>query len=920
MPPAAAAAALTAGHGPPRAPVVLWLLLWLAHAAEPPGTRPTPAAIPLNPSAANHTFHGHGALSAGASSRLLHDYAEPARSDLLDLLFKPQWGAGLQVLKVEIGGDTQSTDGTEPSHMHDRGESSRCWRGYEAWLISEAKARNPGIALYALSWGVPGWVGNGSASGDKIGVSYCSDDNIAYQTGWVECIQSTTGATVDYLGVWNEMTWCGEDYVLALRTALDRAGHTATKIVLPDGSPHSVDLAGRSFLTQARNSSRLREAAPVMGFHYPCDYPPLGLPGMASWASEDFSQRDLGAQDREGGPGWTSGSYWGRKLNQNFVTMNMTTTIAWALIWSALPGLGCEGDGLTLANHPWSGYYEVDAPLWTTAHWTQFVKPGWKLMTPGAGSGFLPSGGSFVTALQFGDDGRTVGNFSIVLETLTGARAGPGCPATHNVTGNQTAAFALPAALASAVPSGCLRLWRTTRSSMFAEQPPVCPTRMADGSLAVSLDVGVDAMYTLTTVVTGAHGRAAIAPGRATEMPLPFSESFEAYENDTMARYFSDQGGSFSVSRPAPGANAVYRQWVRQPPGTNSWGGPKPSNPPPTTLIGGASWHSYEACVDANTEGCVGTDGSGPSSSCFVMLCAHASAFSTWSGWPPSSLCLRVNHTAGGGADTWGLVAYQNLPQTATVYASGTLPGPADPAAWRRLCLGISGCGNVTASVDGAPVLQRTFGLRSTPGVAAAGRVALTSGWHPASFDNLTVRPLPPPPSTGNLFECVTMTNATQGYVGYVGGQLTVSTNRTISAVARYCGGPQGLPPAPETTEVVLAAQQPGGGGSRYAVLASARVNLTHGCARADGQGFVWSELPHAVRLRPGTYLLAFGNRPGQAFYGTAGDQMPALYGPGVDVRPIYTAGTAEAVHNGTAAWTLSEGRGHMYGPLNARE
>eukprot|EP01052_Picozoa_sp_SAG31_P021203 SAG31_NODE_1627_length_7705_cov_5.310939_8_plen_48_part_00 len=35
--------------------------------------------------------------------------------------------------------------------------------------MKEAKKRNPAIKLYALSWGAPGWVGNGS---------YFSDDNI----------------------------------------------------------------------------------------------------------------------------------------------------------------------------------------------------------------------------------------------------------------------------------------------------------------------------------------------------------------------------------------------------------------------------------------------------------------------------------------------------------------------------------------------------------------------------------------------------------------------------------------------------------------------------------------------------------------------------------------------------------------------
>ena len=65
------------------------------------------------------TFAGLGALSAGASSRLLMDYPEPQRSEILDFLFKPKFGASLHHLKVEIGGDVNSTDGTEPSHRSD---------------------------------------------------------------------------------------------------------------------------------------------------------------------------------------------------------------------------------------------------------------------------------------------------------------------------------------------------------------------------------------------------------------------------------------------------------------------------------------------------------------------------------------------------------------------------------------------------------------------------------------------------------------------------------------------------------------------------------------------------------------------------------------------------------------------------------
>jgi hypothetical protein len=61
--------------------------------------------IAPNGKSEGRTFEGVGALSAGASSRLLVDYPEPYRSEILDFRFKPKLGASLHHLKVEIGGD-----------------------------------------------------------------------------------------------------------------------------------------------------------------------------------------------------------------------------------------------------------------------------------------------------------------------------------------------------------------------------------------------------------------------------------------------------------------------------------------------------------------------------------------------------------------------------------------------------------------------------------------------------------------------------------------------------------------------------------------------------------------------------------------------------------------------------------------------
>ncbi|XP_048342741.1 galactocerebrosidase-like [Sphaerodactylus townsendi] len=92
----------------------LLLPLWNSAAWKPTGRYPLTDTGGLG-----LEFDGIGAVSGGgATSRLLVDYEEPYRSQILDYLFKPNFGASLHILKVEIGGDAQSTDGTEPSHMH----------------------------------------------------------------------------------------------------------------------------------------------------------------------------------------------------------------------------------------------------------------------------------------------------------------------------------------------------------------------------------------------------------------------------------------------------------------------------------------------------------------------------------------------------------------------------------------------------------------------------------------------------------------------------------------------------------------------------------------------------------------------------------------------------------------------------------
>ena len=125
-------------------------------------------AISIDGKREGRRFDGIGAVSGGgATSRLLIEYPESQRSQILDYLFKPNFGASLQVLYVEIGSELNGTQGSEPSHARSREEMDHpkleyFERGYEWWLMKEARKRNPDIRFDATAWNAPPWVGVGS--------------------------------------------------------------------------------------------------------------------------------------------------------------------------------------------------------------------------------------------------------------------------------------------------------------------------------------------------------------------------------------------------------------------------------------------------------------------------------------------------------------------------------------------------------------------------------------------------------------------------------------------------------------------------------------------------------------------------------------------------------------------------------------
>ena len=71
-------------------------------------------------------------------------------------------------------------------------------RGYEAWLMVEARRRNPAIKLYGLPWAWPGFLrGPKQSSNPLLDNANTTADYISI---WVAGMRDTHGLHMDYVG------------------------------------------------------------------------------------------------------------------------------------------------------------------------------------------------------------------------------------------------------------------------------------------------------------------------------------------------------------------------------------------------------------------------------------------------------------------------------------------------------------------------------------------------------------------------------------------------------------------------------------------------------------------------------------------------------------------------------------------------
>ncbi|WP_298328187.1 discoidin domain-containing protein [Haloactinopolyspora sp.] len=638
--------------------------------------------IALDTGSPGRIFDGVGALSAGASSRLLIDYPEPQRSRVLDYLFRPGHGAALQILRVEIGGDTNSTAGSEPSHMR-RPDEIVPDRGYEWWLMHEARKRNPAIVLAGLAWGAPGWFDGG----------FWSQDNVDYHVAWLDCARRQ-GLSIDYLGGWNESEDFDPQWFVALNKAMVARGHPDTGIIAADG--WGDDLAERWKVADAMAAdSAFCDAVDVVAVHYPCGQQYNGAPydhgpstevakglGKPLWSGEQGAQRpDIGA-----GP-------LAKAINRSYIDGAMTATVNWALVASYYSSVQGGGVGLMRAYEPWSGYFEPSRSLWAVAHTTQFASPGWRYLD--GGCGYLHDGGSFVTLCAPGG-----GDVSVVVETVDAQRP-------------QQLRLELGEFVTRSMQVWATDLRSTRYDDWFREA--ASPARVGDG---VELTLEPGRLYTVTT--TSGQGKASPEPAAGPRsMPLPYVEDFESTPLGRTPPLLSDFNAAFEVA-PCPDGRPgqCVEQTVTTPPIEWRYGVPSV----PLTLLGDPNWWGdYVVTVAARV-------GEAP----YVELLGRVDGVFRGAGGQ-GGYRLRLHRDG-----RWELI--ESGPNRAEVSLASGVVAEFDPAGWHRLGLSFRGA-QVTVLLNDEPAGFAADDRHNR------GQVGLAVGdWSRAQFDDLAIAATAPTP------------------------------------------------------------------------------------------------------------------------------------------------------------------------------
>lgn len=513
-------------------------------------------SVHINPDKVINTFDGLGVLVS--YGKLLYDYPEKQRNEILDYLFLPNFGASLQILKVEIGYDGSNTAMSWPSYRRQINETPVYGRGYGVWYMQEAKKRNPDIILAALHWGYPAW-----ATTNKLKADFVAD--------YVIGLYNEYGLHIDYIGGNQNESAITPEITKLIRQKLDDNGLSSVKIICAD---EGARVKKFKVLDILESDIEYNNAVDVIGVHYknrPASFMPAKAYsfGKPIWSSEDGGGNYINL---------SSGRQWIDQLIKLLYDVKITGVIRWLATASIYDNMPWPNNGIMKTKEPWSGHYKIGNNLWAFAHFTQFIKPGWQLLD--TGSQLMPQNNPINYGRHIAYYDKENGDYSIIISTYSDI---DNDGITLNITNEKKLA------------SRELNVWRShfeKTDEQFVYIGKIRPDK--EGKYSLNLDK--DCVYSITTTSGQNKGQTSIP--KPSEFSLPYIDDFEQYAIGSMAKYFVDANATFEIVDTS--GNKVLKQCIREQPFL--WHPGSKHVAQPLSELGSLHWENYSVQIDVLLE------------------------------------------------------------------------------------------------------------------------------------------------------------------------------------------------------------------------------------------------------------------------------------------------------------------------------
>ncbi len=674
------------------------------------------STVNLNPAA---TYKGLGLVTGNNSSRLLMDYKQenPEKyREILNLLFSKDNGAGLSHIKIEFGTDVNSSSGTEPSTMRSESEPANVRRGAGFMLAADALTINPDITVDLLRWGEPKWVADAFEESTEKGHEarykwYLDTINAAYDEFGIKFSYISADA--------NEADKIDTEWIIYFSNRLkaetnSRYDYSKIKIVASD------EVGSWKIAKEMINNEELRNAVDVLGEHYNT-YANKNAKelnesyGKEIWYSEGVAScniASLAINSNGSGLNGTNGclDVCNRIINA-YYNGKMTMYEYQPAVAAYYTGAKYFPKSLINANEPWSGYYEVDAGVWTSAHFTMFADKGWQ----------------YIDSACFGDgdENHSISNTTDNRLALTDPETGDYSIIVCNDSAeSRNYTFTVSELKKAGEP---FYIWETIgpeqgqayNANYLRNIGAYKPVDNGDGTYSYSVEVKPYSIITITTLEKDnvPVPSAVKCEDESGVLPLPYSDDFNydsafVTERGGTPKYTTDQGGAFEVVENGDGYALMQMINADNKPVDWRFRG----TPNPITSLGDDRWSDYSAEADVTFAG---------------------ADEKNYAGIGVRYICSELNTNAESGyiLRVWSDGRWQ-LRRDGKKLLDGTIAG-FDSNVTHTLKVTAEGR-IITAFVDGEKIVEHTEAGEFTN----SGRISLCSGYFNNVFDNLKAEPL----------------------------------------------------------------------------------------------------------------------------------------------------------------------------------